>query len=116
MSDLVEFLRARLTELESKALRARDGDQAQFVESDTDIEPLLFNDKGEFDLPDRVLREVSAKRRIVELHGSDPHECVTWDEVLGGTCTGYELDCPTLRLLALPYAEHPDYREEWRPS
>ena len=28
------------------------------------------------------------------------------------------LDPPTaasLRLLALPYAEHPDYRDEWRP-
>jgi hypothetical protein len=23
--------------------------------------------------------------------------------------------CPTLRLLALPYADHPDYRPEWRP-
>jgi hypothetical protein len=21
----------------------------------------------------------------------------------------------TLRLLALPYADHPDFREEWRP-
>jgi hypothetical protein len=25
------------------------------------------------------------------------------------------MPCWTARLLALPYASHPDYREEWRP-
>jgi hypothetical protein len=24
--------------------------------------------------------------------------------------------CQTLRLLALPYADHPDYRPEWKPT
>lgn len=65
----------------------------------------------------RVLAECEAKRRIVELHGRD-HECSTYDDagevdncawVLGG-------DCSTMRLLALPFADHPDYRaEEWTP-
>jgi len=61
------------------------------------------------------LAEVDAKRRIIDLH----------DDVSGGcrTCMDAELSndgpdaaawpCPTLRLLALPYADHPGYREEW---
>lgn len=60
--------------------------------------------------PARVLAECKAKRRIVELHqaedGQHPDFC------------GHdlrELPCPTLCLLALPYADHPDYRDEWRP-
>lgn len=50
--------------------------------------------------PSRVLAECEAKRRIVSM-GSE------WlDEDSGG-----EL----LKLLALPYAYHPDYQQEWRP-
>lgn len=70
----------------------------------------------------RQLAECEAKRRIVELHPlvpSDDHDralgcenCVqsfSWGpEVIGGPCD-------TLRALALPYADHPDYRDEWRP-
>jgi hypothetical protein len=50
---------------------------------------------------DIVLAECEAKRRIVEcatnMHTSGPD----WDEAC--------------RFLALPYADHPDYREEWKP-
>lgn len=54
--------------------------------------------------PDRVLAECEAKRRIVERHSG----C---DEVsYGDTST-----CPDARDLALPYADHPDYRPEWKP-
>lgn len=51
----------------------------------------------------RVLAECEAKRRIVEsARSSRTFRCEDWaDEVL--------------RLLALPYADHPDYRDEWRP-
>ncbi|MFB7222430.1 DUF6221 family protein [Streptomyces sp. NPDC056227] len=67
--------------------------------------------------PARVLREVEAKRRIVDDYhyestlpdGTALNEC--------GTC-GAANDpwpCPTLRLLALPYSGHADYREDWRP-
>ncbi|WP_454050428.1 DUF6221 family protein [Cellulomonas sp. Marseille-Q8402] len=50
----------------------------------------------------RARAECEAKRRIV------------------GTITkhdriGYDYSGPILELLALPYADHPDYREEWRP-
>lgn len=72
--------------------------------------------------PDRVHADVAAKRLIIDEHAeSDTHEC--------GTCVaagwGYpeasrdsrpqRLPCRTLRALALPYDDHPDYREEWRP-
>lgn len=66
MSDLVKPLRARLNELEAKALRARDGERTMHVDADDDIAPLLFNDEGEFDLPARVLRDVQAKRQIID--------------------------------------------------
>jgi hypothetical protein len=32
---------------------------------------------------------------------------------MGGNHWSYP--CDTLKLLALPYADHPDYRDEWRP-
>lgn len=59
--------------------------------------------------PDRVLAECKAKRRIVELHGNDWNprgKCEACDEVG---------PCDTLHALALPYADHPDYDEAWRP-
>jgi hypothetical protein len=46
-----------------------------------------------FAVPARVLAECESKRRIVT-------EC-GWETVM--------------RHLALPYADHPDYRDEWRP-
>lgn len=58
--------------------------------------------------PARVLAECEAKRRIVEWHDCEP------EHVWGcGACT-HDRPC-VLALLALPYADHPDYREEWRP-
>ena len=65
----------------------------------------------------RVLAEVEAKRRIVE----DVHFDGSGDYVQPwcSTCSDDEnlvdLPCQTLRLLALPYADHPDCDEEWRP-
>lgn len=52
----------------------------------------------------RVLREVDAKRRILDAYENYDNDAP-------------ELDVPesVLRLLALPYADHPDYRDGWRP-
>ena len=60
----------------------------------------------------KVLAECEAKRRIVEIHG--PSDRREYDYALCKRCTDGH-PCDTLRLLALPYADHPDYREEWRP-
>jgi hypothetical protein len=67
---------------------------------------------------DRVLREVEAKRRIIDEHehelSGDKPGCWTCDED-----RDYELIphgwCLTLRLLALPDADDEDYDEAWRP-
>ena len=67
--------------------------------------------------PARVLRGVERDRRIIELH----HPVELPDE-MADACAACEVTgaypeypCDTLRLLALPYVDHPDYREEWRP-
>ncbi|MEW2108684.1 DUF6221 family protein [Streptomyces albidoflavus] len=74
--------------------------------------------------PARVLAEVEAKRRIMGLHpviGGWEDEG-GHDLGLGCECCGHSEEysdrggwCETLRLLAAAYADHPDYREEWRP-
>lgn len=69
----------------------------------------------------RVLAEVDAKRRLLAPHatGDFPHDPddgpgdYSWTERCDGC--GQETPCQTLRLLALPYADQPGYREEWRP-
>ena len=73
--------------------------------------------------PARVLTEVDAKRRIAELHTRFPQPQVMSEEEIWacGTCgspddSPTEWPCATLRLLALPYAGHPDYRPEWAPE
>ena len=85
--------------------------------------------------PARLLAECEAKRRIVELHDHGDQACWEmhrgvygpgWPEgsyaVEGQAWAHPSLECvperndpcDTIRLLALPYADHPDYREEWR--
>jgi hypothetical protein len=69
-------------------------------------------------LPARVLREVEAKRRIIELHPLVTYtdEEPGYRQILNDhTCPGRQAPCTTLRLLALPYADRPGYRQEWRP-
>jgi hypothetical protein len=69
--------------------------------------------------PARVLAEVDAKRRILELHRRVPDNVAPR---LGFSAPDMcEVDaqtwpCPTVRLLVLPYAARPGYRDEWRPS
>ncbi|MFD8545696.1 DUF6221 family protein [Streptomyces sp. NPDC059649] len=54
--------------------------------------------------PARVLREIDAKRRMLGRINS--HAAVMGQDEVHGDL---------LRLLALPYADRPGYREEWRP-
>ena len=91
--------------------------------------------------PARVLAECEAKRRIVEFHKSWPvlvQTPVTFEPVDGTDPGHYTFRAtqqiawtteqeyrerfgdeppagPVLRHLAAVYADHPDYREEWRP-
>lgn len=91
--------------------------------------------------PARVLRDVAAKRRLLALHPhhryAEPLDASSrfeedrrpaFDEApLYVGCASCHYDhrheetypswwCDTVRLLALPYADHPDYRSEWSPD
>jgi hypothetical protein len=80
--------------------------------------------------PARVLAEVEAKRELIDEHAeyewaetieSEPvgqglcRKCADWDNVDYDGPPHEPYPCDTLRLLALPYADAPGYREEWRP-
>ncbi|MFD8254950.1 DUF6221 family protein [Streptomyces werraensis] len=73
--------------------------------------------------PARVLREIDAGRQLLALHLPTPYQdegdrwpgCTTcsWRDEMDDLQVRYP--CKTVRLLALPYADRPGYREEWRP-
>lgn len=66
--------------------------------------------------PAHVLAECEGKRRIIEAHSAELMDVV--DGVEHWTdCADCRQGppCHTLRLLALPFADRPGYREEWRP-
>lgn len=102
---LTDFLLARIAEDEGAATELRD----QYPH---DGGPSHLS--GNWDIVqvttgyDRVLAECEAKRRIVEE--------VRDSEILSDEGTnGFVLARSVLRLLATPYADHPDCREEWKP-
>ena len=107
---LTEFLLARIAEDEAAArvagawLRAPDGhnDDVLWSVADGQAEPFLaqyavgrhFDHIAHHD-PARVLAECEAKRQLIERVGNP-----NW--------AGFNI-------LALPYADHPDYQQEWKP-
>jgi hypothetical protein len=100
MSDLVEFLRARLGEDEQVAL---GGDRESPDMTYRLDERLCWVSVT----PARVLREVEAKRQTIE-------RCLRAEIGDSGDFGAITLAENVLADLALPYADHPDYREEWR--
>jgi len=85
--------------------------------------------------PARVLRDIQAKRRLLAEHervllhkgaGAD-HFVTAWVcRTCGGSDASYDdgtpcmraakYPCRTLRLLALPFADHPGYDPSWSPA
>lgn len=75
--------------------------------------------------PARVLREVEAKRRILDEHyvaqgtvgGQALMVCTRCSDYIdrGEIFKAEAAPCKTLKLLALPYADVDGYREEWKP-
>lgn len=140
--ELIDFLHARLDEDEQVARAAAEMNPAPWhvryegwVEGSAENKDNPMADTGLWDCegagslcmatstavhvarhdPARVLAEVEAKRRIVELHAHD-HECSTFNH--NGdidSCTWVTGDCSTLHLLAQVYDQHPDYQPEWKP-
>lgn len=134
MDDLVTWLRAQLDEDEEEA---RDFNFCEWTaDGDAVTAPAIAGPRdgtriiGEgmpFALaewvarhdPARVLREVEAKRRILDLHRrGESDECVVCDVGAQSCgCLGWgDYPCATLRLLALPHANRPGYRDEWAPE
>ena len=112
---LTDFLLARIAEDEAAAHALGDEPGREWWHVTNEWLPPLNSDAARFAArlhPTRVLAECEAKRRVVGLHSGDedPSDCPPW----GRSPSGLE-PCSTLRALALPYADHPDYREEWRP-
>ena len=65
--------------------------------------------------PAHVLAEVDAKRRILdEQEQAARYAKTTWGQGNSDQSRARALG-KVLRLLALPYADHPDYDEAWRP-
>lgn len=73
--------------------------------------------------PARVLADVVAKRKIIDgiqmcRPCGEGRRCVQHDSSAGSptiTRPAHPVDEQLVRLLALPYADNPGYREEWRP-
>ena len=126
------------------ALTLADFLRARYDEDAADHYPYQPSEVGDFTTPTsgcvhcgipantagdrcRVLADVEAKRRIVDLHAPfhvrTANDGLNWDYRGCGECSQPDgvadgetwWPCTTLRLLALPYASHPDYDERWRP-
>lgn len=104
---LVAFLRARLDEDEQAARSAEDdGWEAEDVHSvSVDLAEHIARHA-----PARVLAEVDAKRRILDAW---PDSFGLWSADQADAAKTMKV--AVLLLLAVPYAEHPDYRPEWSP-
>ena len=128
MDDLIAFLKTRLDEDEQTAHEATDGPWVDEFSGETGhcVIPADAMSTREYvaktqllaALPDarhiarhdpaRVLAEVEAKRRLLD-----------WLERTRSWATDNNLwtydEAEALKLLALPYADHADYRDEWKP-
>ena len=118
---LVTFLLARIAEDEATA--KDNTNLLTFGVADTKTREYL----GQFN-PARMIIECESKRSIVELHTPVTDWKIFWhDEIVDRpddsactTCGSFfeypeRWPCSTVRALALPYVDHCDYQNEWRP-
>lgn len=122
-ADLVQFLRARYDEEVVEAGKLDDGD-------DWEMESwqVRRDETGTYDsyaylriAKARVLAEVTWRRIIVGNYAAllKTFGGVDWakgknDPVMSGTLAAMETLHSVLRAMATVYADHPDYREEWK--
>lgn len=136
---IAAFLHARLDELEQKARAAGDETTTWYLNAEDNLHeepgsPVAcgpygggIDPEGEHIAahdPAFVLADIAAKRRIVAEHHLVPAAAPQPAEPAHGceTCHSHSEysvgafgPCTTLKLLALPFAQHPDYQETWRP-
>jgi hypothetical protein len=94
---LAEFLLARIEE-----------DEAGYRAEAAGVEWLTVNGR---DLWPQLLAECEAKRRIVIEHAENRYRVDPCD---AHDADGRTVPCATLLALAAVYADHSDYREEWK--
>jgi hypothetical protein len=105
MSDLADFLLARIAE-EERACQALLYGRASTAEQ-------LMS-------PGRLLLHCAARRHVIALHEIHVvmagHDTMIDGESGSSRSVRTERDfiCPTLRTLALPYFDHPDYQPHWQ--
>lgn len=112
-AELIAFLRARLDE-DQQHVEAMDDFWIDTTDEFTGDAARRFTDEK------RVLADIDARRRIVDMFEQYEHATTRSGDTttpglpswLGGGQAALDR---TLRLLALPYADHSDYRAEWRP-
>lgn len=92
MTDLTDFLEARMQEWEA---------QAQRIVAERPLRRALAIDR------------IVSVRGLINLHSAEGHNCPGRDSEYGRVAD-YEQDCPTLMLLAYPYRHHKDWRGEWK--
>ena len=139
-NDIIDFLHACLDE-DERIARAADGDEIEATPSlrgakyltlrgqhddrhTTELPAALADHIAAHD-PARVLREIDAKRQLIgrggpfctsdcDKPGNEPMDPDTnWTTPLE-----HHFDCAAYKaakVLALPYADRPGYREEWKP-
>jgi hypothetical protein len=101
MTTLTEFLLARIAEDEAVARAARPHEYLP-TRDGRNLTTIDAGDSARVGITSgRVLAECEAKRRIVNL-----------DDLDGAGEDGH---IHAVRCLASVYADHPDFREEWRP-
>lgn len=130
MDDLIAFLAARVGARQALIMqavnKAKGGEAMNRGETKVAVEQRV---RGlvdlELDVVNQMINEIEATRRILLAHRTTVSEKVPGFPLYGSeywceTChvpadeAGSNW-CLTLRLLALPYADHSDYSERWRP-
>jgi hypothetical protein len=105
---LVEFLRARLDEDE------RAADTVHHYACDSLVNPALRGSVPcDCSIPDLVRAQVDLRLRIVEMYRSATEDFTRFDQTHDEFTNEATLET-VVRLLALPYVNHPDYQQEWK--
>jgi hypothetical protein len=130
VDDLIAFLAARVGARQALIMqavnKAQAGDAMNRGETKVAVEQKIRGLTDlDLDAVNQMINEIEATRRILLAHRTTVSEKVPGFPLYGSeywceTChvpadeAGSNW-CLTLRLLALPYTDHPDYSERWRP-
>ncbi|HEY9414308.1 MAG TPA: DUF6221 family protein [Pseudonocardia sp.] len=117
--DLVAWLREQLDEDERIAREANQPGERWFASGDPSVNLHALTAHAQRWNPARAVAEVEAKRRIIARHGMlevfGTKVCAYCATLQGQRPGNGYWPCPEILDAALPYADRPGYRDEWRP-